>query len=127
MRVLEYSDLDTSRVRPQYEKVKRQLEADDLRSAEVKKLAHGDLYRARLDHTNRLILRLMRHGGERVALALEVVENHAYDRSRFLRGASVDGDKIEAIPSDDVTAHELPELVYVNPASVRFYLLDKVL
>jgi hypothetical protein len=32
MRFLEYSDLDTSRVRAQYEKVKRQIEADDLRS-----------------------------------------------------------------------------------------------
>jgi hypothetical protein len=127
MRVLEYSDLDTGRVRPQYEKVKRQLETDDLRSAEIKKLAHGDLYRARLDHANRLILKLMRHRGERVALVLEVVENHAYDRSRFLRGARIDEDKIEAISSDDLATPELPELVYVNPASARFHLLDKVL
>jgi len=33
----------------------------------------------------------MRHQGALVALALEVVENHAYDRSRFLRGAAVPG------------------------------------
>ena len=52
------------------------------------------LYRARLGHADRLIVKLMRHGGERYALALEVVENHAYDRSRFLRGAAVDEDKI---------------------------------
>ena len=79
MRVLEYSDLDTSRVRPQYEKVRQRLEADDLRSADLKKLGDG-LYRAKLDHANRLIVKLMRHQGERVALALEVVLNHAYDR-----------------------------------------------
>jgi hypothetical protein len=127
MRVLEYSDLDTSRVRPQYQKVKQQLEADDLRSAEVKKLAHGELYRARLDHANRLILKLMRHGGERVALALEVVEQHAYDRSRFLRGARVDEDKIVPVAAEDIAAGELPELAYVNPASACFHLLDKVL
>jgi len=41
MRVLEYTDLDISRVRPQYEKVKRQLEEDDLRSADLKKLVQG--------------------------------------------------------------------------------------
>jgi hypothetical protein len=42
MRVLEYSGLDTARVRPQYEKVKRQLEEDDLRSAERAASAGGE-------------------------------------------------------------------------------------
>ena len=126
MRVLEYSDLDTSRVRPQYERVRQRLEADDLRSADLKKLGDGQ-YRAKLDHANRLIVKLMRHQGERVALALEVVLNHAYDRSRFLRGARVDEDKIPATLPEDVEAKELPELSYVNPASPRFHLLDKVL
>jgi hypothetical protein len=128
MRVLEYSDLDTSRVPSQYEKVKRQIEADDLRSAEVSKLSHSGLYRARLDHANRLILKLMRYRGERVALALEVVENHAYDRSRFLRGAVVDEDKIEPLAAEESHATpDAPELAYLNPASTRFHLLDKVL
>ncbi len=126
MRVLEYSDLDTSRVRAQYQKVKGQLEADDLRSADLKKLAQG-LYRAKLDYANRLVLKLMRHQGERVALALEVVENHAYDRSRFLRGARIDEEKIPALEPSALEAEVLPELAYVNPASTRFHLLDKVL
>lgn len=126
MRVLEYTDLDTSRVRAQYEKVKRQLEADDTRSAELKKLEQ-DLYRAKLDDSNRLILKVMRHQGERVALALEVVLNHAYDRSRFLRGAAVDEEKIPAIERDTLDSEPLPEMAYVNPASGRFHLLDKVL
>jgi hypothetical protein len=125
MRVLEYSDLDTSRVRPQYEKVRRQLEADDLRSADLKKL-EGGLYRARLDHSNRLIVRVMRHQGQRVALALEVVLNHAYDRSRFLRGARIDEDKIPPVDGPELDA-EAPELAFLNPASSRFHLLDKVL
>ena len=127
MRVLEYSDLDTSRVRSSYEKVKRQLEADDLRSADLKKLAQAGLYRAKLDYADRLILKLMRHQGERVALALEVVENHAYDRSRFLRGAAVDEDKIPPLEAAAIAVADLPELAYANPASTRFHLLDKVL
>ncbi|MBN2369517.1 MAG: UvrD-helicase domain-containing protein [Vicinamibacteria bacterium] len=126
MRVLEYTDLDTSRVRPQYEKVKRRIEEDDFRSADLKKLT-GGLYRARLDYANRLIVKLMRHQGERVALALEVVENHAYDRSRFLRGATVDEDKIAVLQQEDVPETDLPQLTYINPASTRFHLLDKVL
>lgn len=127
MRVLEYSDLDTSRVRKQYEKVKRQIEADDLRSADLKKLAQGGLYRAKLDYADRLVVKLVRHGGERLALALEVVESHAYDRSRFLRGAKVDEDKIPTLEAAEVPDQELEELPYVNPASPRVHLLDKVL
>jgi hypothetical protein len=127
MRVLEYSDLDTSRVRRQYEKVKQQIEADDLRSADLKKLGQGGLYRAKLDYADRLIVKLVRHRGERLALALEVVENHAYDRSRFLRGARVDEDKVPALEAADAVDHELDELPYVNPASTRVHLLDKVL
>lgn len=127
MRVLEYSDLDVSRVRPQYDKLKRQLEADDLRSADLKKLTQAGLYRAKLDYANRLIVKLMRHQRERIALALEVVENHAYDRSRFLSGAALDEDKIPPLEAAFVPAAELPELAYANPASTRFHLLDKVL
>ncbi len=127
MRVLEYSDLDPSRVRAQYEKVKRLLEADDLRSADLKKLTSAGLYRAKLDYSSRLIVKLMRHQGERVALALEVIENHAYDRSRFLRGAAVDEEKIPPLADAEIVPAVLPELAYVNPASARFHLLDKVL
>ncbi len=127
MRVLDYTDLDPSRVRAQYERVRRQLESDDLRSAEVAKLSHGDLYRAKLDHANRLILKFVRHRGERVALLLEVVEKHAYDRSRFLRGARVDEDKLEAPDSLGLRTETLAELPFVHPSSPRFHLLDKVL
>lgn len=127
MRLLEYSELDTSRVRRQYEKVKRQIEADDLRSAELKKLAQGGLYRAKLDYADRLIVKLVRHRGERVALALEVVLNHAYDRSRFLRGVRVDEDKVPLLEAAEVVDQELDELSYLNPASPRVHLLDKVL
>jgi hypothetical protein len=127
MRVLEYNELDASRVREQYEKVKRQLESDDLRSADLKKLAGSGLYRAKLDYANRLIVKLVRHAGERVALALEVVENHAYEHSRFLRGAAIDEDKIPPLDAAALAAEELPELPYVNPCGPRFHLLGKVL
>jgi hypothetical protein len=59
----------------------------------VKKLAnfrHGRFYRAKLDYANRLLFTLVRHGGVAYALMREVIEQHAYDKSRFLRGAPVD-------------------------------------
>lgn len=55
MKVLEYADLDVSRVRPAYAKVVEALERDDFRSAEVKKLAsvsHGKYFRTKLDHAS---------------------------------------------------------------------------
>lgn len=128
MRVLEYRDLDTAAVRPQYEKVRRLLEQEDFRAAQVKKLVSHDLYRARLDDANRLLFRLVRWHGERCALILEVILGHAYERSRFLRGAKIDESKIpdlETAPVDPV--ERLQELPYLNPANPRFHLLDKVL
>lgn len=128
MKVLEYNELDLTGVGAQYRKLRRLLEADDLRSAEVSKLAHPEgLYRARLDHTNRLLLRFGHHRGERYALVLEVVRNHAYDKARFLNGASVDEDRLEAVLDALPEAAALPELPYVNPRLGQFHLLDKVI
>ena len=39
MKVLEYGGLDTSRVKPQYRRLRDAIERDDFRQAEVKKLA----------------------------------------------------------------------------------------
>lgn len=49
MRLLLYKGLDLRRVKPAFDKIKAAIEADDLRSADVKKLNTGPYYRARLD------------------------------------------------------------------------------
>lgn len=127
MKILVHRDLDPGRARERYEKVVRMLERDDLYSADVKKLAQGGFYRARLDDADRLLLKFARCGGERYALLLEVIANHAYDKSRFLRGAAVDESKLEPLAPDAPAADEVAALAYVNPANPRFNLLDKVL
>ncbi len=127
MKVLEYDELDLTGVKAQYQKLRRMLEQDDFRSAEVKKLAQGGYYRAKLDHSNRLLFRIGRHGGERYALILEVIRNHAYDKSRFLSGAVIDEDRLEALFAESLHDEVLPELPYVNPQHGRFHLLDKVI
>ena len=95
MRLFQYKDLDLRRVKPAFAKLRSAIEAGDFRSPDVKQLHVGGYYRAELDHSNRLLLQFARYGAETVCLALEVIENHAYDRSRFLRGAPVDESKIE--------------------------------
>lgn len=127
MRLLQYKDLDLKRVRPAFAKVRAAIEAGDFRSPDVKKMHVGNYYRAKLDHSNRLLLQFARHDDETVCLALEVIENHAYDKSRFLRGAPVDEAKIEhepAVEQAPPAAETLP-LRWLHATRAEFELLDK--
>ncbi len=126
MKVLSYVDLDTATVGKQFTKVRKAIERDDFRSADVKKLESSDLYRAKLDDTNRLLLNFVHYEGETVCLALEVIRNHRYDKSRFLRGAAVDESKIVAATQEAVTEGATP-VPYLNPKRSHFHLLDKVI
>jgi hypothetical protein len=124
VKLLAYRGVDPAAI-PGYDKLARFLEAGDFKSAEVKKVG-DNLYRARLDRSNRLLFALYRHGGEPYALILEYIHAHAYEKSRFLeRGAAIDESKIPDIGAD--AADLAPALPYVNPRLPRFHLLDKVL
>lgn len=130
MRVLLYKDLNTRRVKPAFDKLRAFLEADDFRSADVKKLSPTPYWRAKLDYSNRLLLQFARYGSETVCLALEVIDNHAYEKSRFLRGAALDETKIEKEPvlKDAATAHtqsDTQQLRWLHASRQNFDLLDK--
>jgi hypothetical protein len=127
MKIIEYADLDTSKVKRQYGKLIDFLEKEDFYSAEVKKLAEQDLFRAKLDDANRLLFKIMAFGGERYALILEVVLNHAYEKSKFLRGVRIDETKIQVMEPSILECEKLPALSYVNPSLGRFHILDKVI
>jgi hypothetical protein len=127
MRILEYVGLDTSRVKASYRKVTEAISRGDFRAAQVKKLAnltHGKYYRAKLDDADRLLFSLVRHGDEVCALMLEVIINHDYDKSRFLRGADIDEAKIPDIDLAEA-AKEAQVVRYLNSAHTAIHLLDK--
>ena len=94
MRVLEYSDLEVGDLRAAFDKTVAQFQREDFASAEVKKLTPEGLYRARLNRSDRVLFRIMRYREERCALVVEVIRNHAYEKSRFLNGAAIREDKI---------------------------------
>jgi len=128
MRLLQYKDLDLKCVKPAFAKVRAAIEAGDFKSPDVKKLHTGGYYRAKLDHSNRLLLQFARHGGQTVCLALEVIENHTCDKSRFLRGARVDEAKIEHEPGIEAkSAAELDAqpLRWLHATRAELELLDK--
>ncbi|QKE39191.1 UvrD-helicase domain-containing protein [Ferrovum myxofaciens] len=129
MKILEYIGLDTSRVKAAYQKLTETIARDDFRAAQVKKLtsaSHGKFYRAKLDDADRLLFSLVRHNDEVCALMLEVILNHNYDKSRFLRGATVDETKV--MDADVAEAIEEAQIVrYLHPRHTAIHLLDKPL
>ncbi|WP_051675847.1 ankyrin repeat domain-containing protein [Polaromonas glacialis] len=131
MRLLTHHQLDTQRVRAQFAKLQQAVARDDFKSPNLKKLSPTPYWRFKLDHTNRLLVQFARHGNENVCLALEVIHNHAYEHSRFLRGASLDWSQLDLddapVPgADDLNAHA-PALRYIHPERGEIHVLDKVL
>ena len=127
MKILEYIGLDTSRVKASYLKVTDAIARDDFRAAQVKKLSnlsHGKFYRAKLDDADRLLFCLVRHGDDVCALMLEVIANHDYDKSRFLRGAAIDEAKIPDIDAAEAIKEAQP-VRYLHPERTIVHLLDK--
>jgi len=131
MRLLTHHDLDTQRVKTQFAKLQQALARDDFKSPNLKKLNPTPYWRFKLDQTNRLLVQFARHGDETVCLALEVILNHAYEQSRFLRGATLNWQDID---QDDAPSPSLPDLGaqaallrYVHPQRGVFHVLDKVL
>ena len=104
MKILVYRGLDSAAI-PGYAKLANYLAANDFRSADVKKIG-DNLYRARLDRSNRLLFALYQHKGERCALMLEHIRQHAYEKSRFLaRGVTIDEERIPTVAPEIGRAH----------------------
>ena len=123
---MEYRDINTKGVRPQYDKVIEMLRRDDFASAEVKKIAEQKLYRAKLDYANRLLFKIGQYNGKRYALILEVIHGHAYERARFLNGAMVDELRLEDLLNQQLV-EKAEAISYVNEKSGVFNVLDKII
>lgn len=128
MEVLIYDGLQAGPVKKQLDKVLNALKAGDFRTADVKKMPNAGYYRAKLDDKNRLLFKFSRYEDRTYILALEVILNHAYDKSRFLAGAAVDERRLEPISGEaGLEREEVQPMAYVNPRAKKFRLLDKAL
>ncbi len=124
MKIIIYRGLNTDTITG-YSKLAAFLEAGNFQAAEVKKVGNN-LYRARLNRSDRLLFSLHKYQNETCILVLEHIRQHAYEQSRFLhRGAVIDEEQIPVITDD--AAEEVPILPYLNPRLKRFNILDKVL
>ena len=123
-----YNDINPGKIRKQFDRTIEQLSRADFASAEVKKMTGTSYYRAKIDYENRLLFRFARHNDETCLLILEVIFNHEYDKSRFLRGYEIDESKLVPLKNlQAVLPGDFVPLRYVNRHLRHFYLLDKVL
>jgi hypothetical protein len=128
MEILFYSDLDTHKVKKQFEKTVAYLKAGDFKSADVKKMPNTSFYRAKLDDANRLLFNIGSFRGQKYLFLLEVILNHAYEKSRFLNGASIDENKLLPVVSDAaIPPNEIQPISFINTQQKTFRLLDKIL
>ncbi len=128
MQLLKYNEFSAKGLSSKLKKVEKMLREGDFKSAEVKKIKHLGYFRAKLDRENRLLFKFAKHEGETYILLLEVIPNHEYDKSRFLRGASVKENHFSEVAGpEDVEEDAVEPIRYVNQASKRFHLLDKVI
>lgn len=124
MELLYYNELNYKAVEKQFKKVEKALVNRDFRSADVKKIQNTPYYRARLDDTNRLLFKFAEYESKTYLLLLEVILNHAYDKSKFLKGAEINENKFIPISSETEIDNK-QRLAYRNPRKSRLHLLDK--
>jgi hypothetical protein len=126
MRLLTHEKLVIpERLKPAFAKVKDFIERDDFRSADMKKLTSSRYFRLKLDYDARLLVTFVQSPAGRACLGLELIEKHAYERSRFLRGARVTEEDIADTSSAIET--ETAPVPYLNPRRSEFHFLDKPL
>ena len=124
MNILLYNELNSAKI-PNFKKFTSYIEADDFKSADVKKIG-DNLYRARLNIKDRLLFSIYKYNGKSYALLLEFIPNHDYANSRFLRQVSdIDEEKIPNVST--LNENDAVPLVYLNATHNSVNLLDKII
>ncbi len=128
MELLVYNELQPYSHKAQLDRVCEILRSGKFAQAEVKKLVPTQYFRAKLNDSDRLLFSFVRCKGERFILLLEIICNHAYDKSRFLQGAVINEDKIHPMQSSsEVQETDVSAWTYRNPGRKTFHLLDRPL
>jgi hypothetical protein len=107
-----------------FPKVLRQLQAGDFKSADVCKMQNTGFYRARLDIRDRLLFRFVTYNEKKYILLLEIIKEHNYARSRFLRGATVNESLFVPVESPEPETSPV-QLSYLNKNNKAVHTLNK--
>ena len=125
--ILFYNNLNYNGLESKFNKVIKFLQLGDFSSADVKKLKPSGYFRAKLDISNRILFQPIKYLNSHHLLILEVIRNHDYDRSRFLRGSKVIEIDIESKPFDTMNIEKIN--IVSNDSKVhllnKFIIFDK--
>ncbi len=127
--VLCYNQLNYKDVQKNFDKVLQHLTKGDFRNADVRKMSNTGFYRARLNIKDRLLFSIASYNEKKYLLLLEVIPNHEYAKSRFLRGAQLPPEE-DMQPVTDVSEIKngaIRELHYINEAGNIIHILNKFL
>jgi len=130
MEVLIINELNNNKSLTKLSKVIKFLNKDDFYSAEVKKLKPSGYYRAKLDYANRVLFKIVKNQGKAYAAILEIIDNHSYEKSRFLNNnvkIQLDEIKEVAVSANDSQLQEDADEVLINKDKKYFNYLDKLI
>ena len=124
--ILYYSDLNTKGLESKFDKVMNFLKDGDFKSADVKKMKPTNLLRAKLDVSNRVIFTYIKYSNKVYLLILEIIRNHEYEKSRFLRGKAIvnESNFLQENIENEVLAEDIPTLKFLFKDK-PVYFLDK--
>ncbi|MDR1525031.1 MAG: hypothetical protein LBS79_07255 [Tannerella sp.] len=122
--ILYQNDLNVQSVEKTFSKTLKQLQSGDFKSADVRKMQGTGYYRARLDIRDRLLFNFVKYEDRKYILLLEVIKDHNYAHSRFLRGATIDESKFVPVDSPD-REDATVSLSYLNKSSKIIHTLNK--
>jgi superfamily I DNA/RNA helicase len=123
--ILHLSDLNIQSVEKTFPKTFRQLREGDFRSADVRKMPGTGFYRARLDIRDRLLFNFVTYEQKKYILLLEVIKEHNYAHSRFLRGAMIDESQFVAVDTPEEETETESKLSYLNTKHKSIHILNK--
>jgi ankyrin repeat protein len=130
MKVLLYNDLDKPKNQKQFQKVVEALQSANFGAIDVKKVTPTHYYRAKLNDKDRLLFCFSKYNNETYILILEIILNHEYEKSRFLRGHEIEEQKFTPLlDAKKVPDNEVIKVNYVNEnlKNPNFHILDKVI
>jgi hypothetical protein len=82
-------------------------------------------YRARLDIRDRLLFCFVTYAGKKYILLLEIIKEHNYAHSRFLRGATIDESQFVPVESPEKETEDIASLSYLNQSNKVIHTLNK--
>ncbi|MDR1980897.1 MAG: PhoH family protein, partial [Tannerellaceae bacterium] len=108
-----------------FSKTFKQLQAGDFKSADVRKMPNTGFYRARLDIRDRLLFNFVTYENKKYILLLEVIKDHNYAQSRFLRGGMIDESQFVAVDTPEEEPETASDLTYLNKQHKAIHVLNK--